>query len=451
METVNSREHYPRILVVSNNPFSNVSNNGKTLASFFDQYPADKIAQLYFHNDQPDHMRYSNYFRITDHEMLQCFLKKRQTGGSVIMPADKPVGGYDDKKEINVPDQFKSMELMRGVREYFWKEKYWNSIELNHWMDAFAPQVIFFCAGNCCFTYNIVEYIHKKYATKLIIYITDDYVLPRKTLSIIWWYRRNRILGKMKNSVLNSDLFITISKNMKDAYCELLGKDSILAVNMSDNLKDDENQKASTDRITLVYAGGLHYKRYITLGLLAKALKHYNDNPEHKIKAGLDIYSTKKLSNNERHRIEIEGVSRFCGVLNRQELKKVLNRCDIPVHAESFDHRCIEATRLSISTKIPEYLSLGKPILAIGPDNIASMEYLQDCAFCITDPGKLFRRLSTLLEDSGLRKELSDKALTKYRNYHQKDKVSDDLLSSIMKICMKGEAYNDGEKHVKPN
>jgi hypothetical protein len=34
-------------------------------------------------------------------------------------------------------------------------------------------------------------------------------------------------------------------------------------------------------------------------------------------------------------------------------------------------------TRLSISTKIPEYLASGKPILAVGPDDISSIRYLK--------------------------------------------------------------------------
>ncbi|MEG0474048.1 MAG: hypothetical protein RR588_17145 [Solibacillus sp.] len=44
-------------------------------------------------------------------------------------------------------------------------------------------------------------------------------------------------------------------------------------------------------------------------------------------------------------------------------------------------------TRLSISTKIPEYLATGKPILAIGPSTLSSIKYLKSStdSFIIED------------------------------------------------------------------
>ena len=49
---------YPRILVISNNSFSDITNNGKTLASFFDKYPVNNIAQLYFNPESPSYTHY---------------------------------------------------------------------------------------------------------------------------------------------------------------------------------------------------------------------------------------------------------------------------------------------------------------------------------------------------------------------------------------------------------
>ncbi len=35
---------YPRVLIITVNPLSTVSNNGKTYASFFKDYPKEKLA-----------------------------------------------------------------------------------------------------------------------------------------------------------------------------------------------------------------------------------------------------------------------------------------------------------------------------------------------------------------------------------------------------------------------
>ena len=57
-----SKRNEPRVLVISNNSFSNTSNNGKTLASFFKDFSSENIAQLYFNKEVPDVEKFDNYF-----------------------------------------------------------------------------------------------------------------------------------------------------------------------------------------------------------------------------------------------------------------------------------------------------------------------------------------------------------------------------------------------------
>lgn len=422
---------YPRILVVSNNSFSDTNNNGKTLASFFDKYPAENIAQLYFNPELPSNSRFDNYFRITDIDVVKSVFNK-----------DTFRGGRLDGKAEDIKFQkgngslatiIKNNNLARIVRELFWKTNKWRTESLDQWLNEFSPEVVFFCAGDSIFAYDITRYIQNKFDAKLVVYITDDYVLPRKTLSPFWWLRRNLVLNKMNKTVQRSDLFITISQQMKDVYKELFGMDSFLAVNMSDSMKDNSINVENKEEVTLVYAGGLHYKRYFTLNLLAKAIKKYNKNVNNK-KVYLKIYSGQEPPNFILKYLNIEGASEFCGKLYPTELRKVLNSCDIPVHVESFDHNSIESTRLSISTKIPEYLSLGKPILAIGPHQVASMEYLKDCAFCITDKKGIENELPKLFNGNELCESLSAKSILKYRNNHDKEKVASQLISKIIEV-----------------
>ena len=73
-----------RILIISANPMSNVYNNGKTLSAFFDNYPKEKLAQLYFSTTLPDNDICSTYFKISDVDMLQRRLVKSQTCGDVV-------------------------------------------------------------------------------------------------------------------------------------------------------------------------------------------------------------------------------------------------------------------------------------------------------------------------------------------------------------------------------
>lgn len=425
---------YPRILVISNNAFSDTSNNGKTLASFFKEYPEDKIAQLYFCSETPNNKHCHNYFRITDEDVIKCFVKKSNICGSRIYGKITLKNRSYQRGNCSLATILKNYDLFRIIRELFWKREKWKTELLEQWLTEFSPKIIFFCAGDSGFAYDITTYIQEKFRAKLVMYITDDDVLPRKTISPFCRLRRNYILNKTRNAVGRSDLFITISQQMKDIYRELFNKDSIVAVNMTESMKDESITSKNNKEITLVYAGGIHYKRYITLNLLAQSLKKYNNDPNNKKKAYLKIYSTQEHSRVILKYLDVEGASKFCGKLNAIQLKSVLNSCDIPVHVESFDSKSIESTKLSISTKIPEYLSLGKPVLAIGPSEVASIQYLEDSAFCIIKIDCIYSEVKKLLNDTKLCKELSQKALLKFQKNHKTEIVLKKLIENIINV-----------------
>ncbi len=424
---------YPRILVISNNAFSDTSNNGKTLASFFKGFPSDKIAQLYFSPELPSDNYYQNYFCITDSDIIRSLLSKKSVGSHITNGNINPEKVEQGKKS-SIINKLRRFDFFRIIRELFWKSKKWKSESLDEWIINFSPDIIFFCAGDSGFAYDITEYIQNKFKTKLIVYITDDYILPRKTISPFWWLRRNYVYDKMAKAVKRSDLFITISEEMRATYKELFGVDSILAMNMTESMKDKDKSKLTREEdIILVYAGGLHFKRYMTLNLLAKAIEYYNSKTKVN-KAFLKIYSGTEPENYIRTYLDIEGASKFCGSLSQEELKVVLNQCDIPVHVESFDSKSIESTRLSISTKIPEYLSLEKPVLAIGPNEVASMKYLEDCAFCITNPDNINLELKQLLNDDELKNTLAYRASMKFKQNHNPNILLEILTKNILKI-----------------
>lgn len=429
-----SEKKFPKILVISNNPFSTVNNNGKTLASLFDSYPSQKLAQLYFSQEDPKHPLFNIFYRISDIDILRKIFHKTKSCGNEVFYRESFLENKNNlelKKNNKIPKN----SFFRILREFIWSDRFWNSKELNLWLEKFNPDIVFLCAGDSGFAYKITNYIKKKFDSKLIVYITDDYVLPRKTISIFWWIRRNFIFSKMKNVINESDLFLTISEKMQKSYKQLFNKESIIALNTpSSLLSDDLKQKDTRYKQILVYAGGLHYKRYVTLSLLAKAIYEYNKTQSSENKVFLQIYSNSIPKESIKEKLCFENASDFLGSLNQEELKKVFNKADIMVHVEAFDKKSIEATRLSVSTKIPEYLSLGKPILAIGPSQIASMEYLEDCSFCVNNKEDIYTKISEFLSDENLRKTISKKASEKYLKNHEKEKVSIFFINSIRKI-----------------
>lgn len=419
-----------RILIISNNPLSKIQHNGKTLSSFFEGYSPVNIAQLYFNSAAPDNMQFSSYFRVSDTDLLKSISGKSSTCGGVVYPSER----YSAHISSQLFSKIKKTYLSRIGRDMLWKTHKWKTENLNKWLDNFNPEIVFFVAGDSGFSYDVCKYISDKYATKLVVYITDDYILPRFEISPFFWLRRGYLLKKMKSAVNRSDLFITISEEMRKTYKDVFCKDSAIAINMSNSLYNDtKNTSRDKDLIVMVYTGGLHFHRDITLSLLAEAIRKYNLN-SNKRKAFLSIYSTATPSKRMFQKLNIDGASKFCGGLDSDSVKDVLNNCDLPVHVESFSRKAIASTRLSVSTKISEYLSLGKCILAIGPEEIASMKYLADSAYCITDKSLIYRNLELLLNDEVLQNEYAKKSTNKYMNYHNKEVATNDFLERISNL-----------------
>jgi glycosyltransferase involved in cell wall biosynthesis len=67
---------------------------------------------------------------------------------------------------------------------------------------------------------------------------------------------------------------------------------------------------------------------------------------------------------------------RLGGTLSPEEISRALLAADVLIHVESFDPDVQQYTRFSLSTKVPQYMAMGRPILGYGPGNIASIEYI---------------------------------------------------------------------------
>lgn len=366
----NSDYSNKNILVVSNNPFSETNNNGKTLASLVRDHPKDNVFQLYFSEECPSFEVCNNFFKISDLDIL-----KRKNGNQVLVGeeihTEKKINGKNNK--ISILTTIKNNQFSRSVRESIWSLASFDKSSMFDWIKETNIDMIIFCAGDSIFAYDIVMSIVERYDTKLAVYITDDYVLPRMNMSVFWWLRRQIIMKKMTTMIGRADLFLTISNKMREKYETIFKKDSLIYYNNPENIFLEGIHK-DNERIELIYAGGFHYNRWKVLHKIAKSIEKYNNTATKK--AFLSIYSNSIPNKKILDKLNVNTASQYLGQLNSEELKIKLNEADVLVHAEAFDNRSKASTMLSFSTKISEYISLNKAILAVGPCEVASIEYL---------------------------------------------------------------------------
>ena len=220
------------LLIISNNVLSNTKNNGKTILSYIQDVNTGFIHQLYFSSEEPE-IESINYFRISDQDIITGKFNREKRGGK------KPVF-ITDKKLNKENKKIPRNSYTRIAREFLWYHS-WKSKQLEEWLNQVNPKVVFFVAGDSGFAYSICEYIVDRYHARLVVYVTDDYVLPRKNEDFISILRRNYIKRKMEKCVQRADVFFTISEQMQMQYKLLFGVDG------SDNTKSREESRTNSN------------------------------------------------------------------------------------------------------------------------------------------------------------------------------------------------------------
>lgn len=407
-----------KLLIISNNVLSYTRNNGKTILSFVDELDRKNISQLYFNGEKPSVSDYS-YYQLSDRDILKGIFdeKKRGRFWNNLKVNEMPTSA------VGAPSKKRPSQFARMLRDFLWLGR-WKSKRLISWLDEKSPDVIFFVAGDSGFSYNIVKYIAKRYNARLVPYITDDYIMPRSTEKFIDKIRRKYIRRKMLSCISASDAYFTVSGIMQKEYAELTGKESKIIMNMTPPLLDESLNTAYSDceRRVMIYTGSLYYGRDGVLGRIAEAAQKYNLTcREEKEKVTIKIYSNSTVTDEGKAVFERDCCS-FCGSLNPIELKEAFNSADVLLFVESFDPLMQEKTRYSLSTKVPEYMSVRKPIFAVGPSGIGSIDYLSDVAFCAFSEDEIEKVLFEMLTSEERCKALSFAATEKYNRNHDTKK-----------------------------
>ena len=108
----------------------------------------------------------------------------------------------------------------------------------------------------------------------------------------------------------------------------------------------------------------------------------------------------------------LRGVSVFNSVSD-EDYPRLLVGADVLVLGYNFDADSINYVRYSMANKLPEYLAAGKPMLAVGPSEVAGIEYLsyRKLAHCITNPdlNQIRDAIMYLTKNDNYRKELGEK------------------------------------------
>lgn len=398
-----------RVLVISHNVISETNNMGKTLLSYFQDFSPDELAEFYIQEKEPRNATVcQSYFRVTDRDALKSVFGKK-VGTEFHIHESTPEGAVSNASgAVEAIRQYgrKKSPLVFALRNSIWSCAHWDTPKLRAWLKNFDPEVIFFLAGDYRFMNHIALRIQSFLKKPMIACWVDDYYFYN--LNEDSWMGRllHRSYKKSVHRVAEKvDCILTISDSMSEVYQKQFGTP---CYTLHTNAKR-RNLPYAEHPDKVAYFGNLDFLRYENLSEIGKNIRKLGlENLD-----GIDVFSAEKNPDNLRGLTEENGVH-FRGEISPSEVGQRMSECLAVIHTESFNEKTRKMVKYSVSTKIADTLLNGPCLIAYGPPDVASIEYLQKhhAAYCITRPEDLESGLREILGNADLRAEIVKNART---------------------------------------
>ncbi len=430
---------FPKILILSRGVWDDTDGTSSTLTNLFQEYDPNKLAQIYIETIAPNTKCCHRFFQISEFSLVHKLYKWRtKTGYSIdsSQESDMPLDSKIAKQEAA------TMNYVRGhrsiwftiAREFLWSFKGWKTKELKQFIKDFDPDVVWINGATEPFLCNLCYFVLQIAHTHSVAYMQDDnYSYQSKNLLYRLFKRYHR--KTIKRVVDQCDRMFVISPKMKREYDEIFNKNSILLTKGIDIDKLPSLNLYVHKPVKMVYMGNIIYGRIYSLLAIADALRRLNSE---ETMVQLDIYTPNSVSSDIKDQLLNNGNVFIKPPVKYDEVQQIISEHDVVVFVESFEPKYSKVARLSFSTKITDYLSSGKCIFAVGPKDIAPIEYFmeEDAAIVASTQDEIQEKM-LMLTDPSLIENYAVKARECACNNHNKDKMVKMLYGELVSLNSK--------------
>lgn len=367
-----------RILVITLNAWNDTGSTGNTISNVFAGAEGVQFANLYCRDESINNKLCNNYYRITENQIIQGLLGK---GVGTPFHLDMPVQSQNQSFNPlsngglgNFLRKYRPSSLMLA-RELIWALPLWKNKVLNAWLTDFGPDVIYMHGHANIYMHRIMEYCAKVTGAKVVMFYGDD-MYGRKLFAPIGYLYETLYRRRLRRSVALASLLFGGSIKLCDEYAAIFGKKFVPMFKQCD-LSGLRGKKHLNSPLTIVYAGNLLFGREKAMCELVEVIKRVNNQlTGNQLK--LVIYSNTLPGKNSMSLLDDKVNSIYIGCKPYSEVCAAMNEADMSLFLESFENDNIKKTRLSFSTKIIDCMQSDSAMLAIGPSEIASMEYIRN-------------------------------------------------------------------------
>ena len=382
----------PRVLIVNSQNIFKANATGITMRSLWRDFEPSKILEVYecksANSVKDETIRFQSIQIPPKTKPLYYFIRK-------VLNKEIYFDTYDSKPAPKSDRATKQFILKKAIvaiiKALLENEPIRRDKDFLNRIDQFRPEIIY-SMGSSFFVHSWVLYLSRRYKIPVVMHYMDDWRTTMFTDNSLTRWLNRKIEKQLTLIENNMKCGLTISDEMADVYNQKYGH---MYVSIMNSVELKPTKKVVHECYHIVYAGGLHLNRYISLLELAKVISNIED-------VKLIIYTSRV--NIERYAAYFTNYNNteFRDAVPHEEIGVVYEEADMLLHIESFLPDNIRYTRYSISTKIPEYMISGKPIVCFAPHDIAVYKYIQknNAGICIEDAEKIIDALEELKDQN---------------------------------------------------
>lgn len=427
-----SNENFPRVLIVSADPFNRSNNTGITLSNLFKGWDKNNLAQIYMSEKMPSTEVCNNYFCLKpkvaffDYYLRRKILFSFNRGETGISTLAAGVTLSDEKRN------FKNIIHLnfRAIADF---SPLFLPSNLFKWINEFNPDLIYSFLGTGRLM-SLTNTIASKIKKPIVPHFMDDWPSTFYTQNELGGLARKIFNKRFKRSLLNSNGGLCISESMANEYNIRYQLPFTPFANcVEDALFCPPVNTNYGKEFTLMYIGGLHLDRWKSILDISEAIEQLNKDGKKIILKIFSLLDDIKLY--KHHFIKFPSTT-FEGYLDSDQVPLALKTATLLIHIESFEENYVKFTKLSLSTKIPQYMAAGKPILAYGPKILASIQHIMKSNAGRVVSEKNIKELTSAINQLYNNKELLFMFATNGFNYAKKNNaksVNLEFLNTTLK------------------
>ena len=423
----------PKVLLISHKPLTTYTSMGKTFTTLLSSFSGEEICQLYIYPTVPNVDKCCSYFRITDKDVLRSYYKFKVKCGEIAPDTtqSKMFENTDDEQLYRNPKNKKAGVML--LRDLVWKCARWYTKELREWLDRQKPEFILAAPGAAMFLYDIAMKLSKELNIPIISYLCDEYYFVQEPGAFLKRKRLKLLKNKIDRYMERTAHIITICDELKELYTNHFHR-PMTTVMTGSSFPIASEIHSVENPASITYLGNVRCNRAQSIAEVGKALEEINREEGKQYR--LNVYTGEK-DRQILAALETAETVDLRGFVSGKDFDDALHQADFLLHAESFEEAQIELVRNSISTKIADSLGSGVPLIAYGPECIASMGHLirNGCAITITKKEELKDVLKKAFTDREYRDSKAINGLQTAHKYHDPQRCGD-LFRTIVELVV---------------